>query len=252
LIDLHCHLLPALDDGPADLGGSLRLAYAQASAGIRTVALTPHATTRFPTDAATVARGVVEMRHALAAAGIALEVVAGAEVDLGWALERTDEQLAGLTLDGGRWLLLEAPLTPIAPLEPGAAALRARGFELLLAHPERSPMLQRDPAIVGRLVRSGVRTQLTAGGLSGQFGRTVQRFALRLVDAGLVHTFASDSHDVSRRPPGLRAPLEAAGLGDHVQLLCEEHPAQLLAGQAPPAQVPLRRRRGLAGRLRRR
>lgn len=250
MIDLHCHLLPALDDGPADLGGSLRLAHAQSVAGVRTVAVTPHATARFPTDPATVARGVVEMRHALAAAQIALEVVGGAEVDLGWALELPDEELAGLTLDGGRWLLLEAPLTPTAPLESGVAALRARGFEILLAHPERSPMLQRDPAAVERLVRAGVRTQLTAGGLGGQFGRTVQRFALRLLDAGLVHTFASDSHDVQRRPPGLRRPLEAAGLGDHVHLLCDEHPAQLLAGELLPQHVALRRRRGLLGRLR--
>jgi protein-tyrosine phosphatase len=111
-------------------------------------------------------------------------------------------------------------------------------------------MLQREPATLGRLVRAGVRTQLTAGGLGGQFGRAVQRFALQIAGDGLAHTLASDSHDVARRPPGLRAPLEEAGYGDHALLLCERHPAALLAGEPLPETVPLKRRRGLLGRLR--
>jgi protein-tyrosine phosphatase len=252
LIDLHCHLLPALDDGPADLGNALRLAQAQVAAGVRTVAATPHAVRRYPNDAATVARGVLEMRTALRAAEIPLELLSGAEIDLAFALELPDEELSGLALGGGRWLLLEAPLTATAPLEPGVASLRARGFEILLAHPERAPMLQRDPAAVARMVRGGVRTQVTAGGLRGQFGKPVQKFALRMIEEELVHTLASDAHDASRRPPGLSDPLEAAGLGDCVRLLCDEHPAALLAGEPLPERVPLRRRRGgLLSRLRR-
>lgn len=250
MIDLHCHLLPAIDDGPPDLGAALRLAQAQVDAGVRTVAVTPHAIAAWPNDGATIARGLNEMRTALNAAGIPLELVHGAEVDLRWALERSDEELARLTLDGGRWLLLEAPLTAIAPLEEGVAELRGRGFEILLAHPERAPMLQREPATVARLVRTGVRTQLTAGALDGRFGRHVQRCALGLIDAGLVHTFASDSHGAERRRPGLREPLEAYGYGAYARLLCEQHPGALLAGEPLPETVELKRRRSLLGRLR--
>ncbi len=250
MIDLHCHLLPAVDDGPPDLGAALRLAAAQADAGIRTVAATPHVSPGFPgNDAALVERGVEELRLALSVAGIGLELIAAAELDLTTALELPDEQLERLQLGGGR-LLIEAPLTPVAPLEPGVAALHERGFAVLLAHPERSPLLQRDPQALGRLVRAGVRTQLTAGGLGGQFGRTVQRFALSIAGDGLAHTFASDSHDTERRPPGLRAPLEAAGYGAYARLLCEQHPAELLAGAPLPETVELRRRGGLLGRLR--
>ncbi len=250
MIDLHCHLLPAVDDGPPDLGAALRLAQAQVDAGVRTVAATPHVAPAFPgNDAALVERGVVELRRALEVAGIPLELITAAELDLTTALELPDEQLARLQLGGGR-LLIEAPLTPVAPLEPGIAALHARGFAVLLAHPERSPLLQREPAALGRLVGAGVRTQLTAGGLGGQFGRVVQRFALRIAADGLAHTFASDSHDTVRRPPGLRAPLEAAGYGACAELLTERHPAALLAGEPLPERVELRRRNGLLGRLR--
>lgn len=252
MIDLHCHLLPAVDDGPADLGGALTFAQAQVTAGVRTVAVTPHASAHFPNDAAIVARGLLEMRTAVRAAQIPLELIAGAELDLTHALGLPDEELQGLALGGGRWLLLEAPLTPVAPLETGVVALRERGFEILLAHPERAPMLQHHPAAVTRLVGNGVRTQLTAGGLNGQFGRHVQRFARQLLDEGLVHTLASDSHDTTRRPPGLREPLQDAGLGDYVRLLCDEHPAALLAGEPLPERVPLGKRRGgLFSRLRR-
>ncbi|MDO8185887.1 CpsB/CapC family capsule biosynthesis tyrosine phosphatase [Conexibacter sp. JD483] len=250
MIDLHCHLLPAIDDGPPDLGAALRLAQAQAAAGVRTVAVTPHAIAAWPNDEARIARGLIEMRTALRAASIPLELVHGAEVDLRWALGRSDEELSGLTLDGGRWLLLESPLTATAPLEEGVATLRRRGFEILLAHPERAPLLQREPQQVARLVRAGVRTQVTAGALEGRFGRHVQRCALALMESGLAHTFASDSHSAERRRPGLREPLEQAGFGAAVRLLCEEHPAMVLAGQAPPETVALKRRRGLLGRLR--
>lgn len=251
MIDLHCHLLPALDDGPADLSGALQLAQAQARAGVSTVAATPHVSPRIPNDSARVERAVLELRTAIRAAGIPLALLAGAEVDLEQALALPDDELARLTLGDSDCLLLEAPLTALAPLEEGVATLQGRGFAILLAHPERAPMLQRDPDCVERLVRAGVRTQITSGGLGGQFGGVVRRFAARLVDAGLAHTLASDAHDVVRRPPGLRAPLEAAGLGDHASLLCERHPAMLLAGEQLPRTVELRRRRGLLGRLRR-
>lgn len=243
MIDLHCHLLPAIDDGPADLGGALTLAQAQVDAGVRTVAVTPHVSPTVPTDAAVIERGVDELRVALRAAAIPLEITTGAEIDIRSAAEMDDDGLRRLALGGGAWLLLEAPLTPGLLLESILSTLLLRGHSILLAHPERSPALQRDPAAVRRLVDQGVLMQLTTGGLGGQFGRDVQRFAEQLVDDGLVHTVASDAHDTRRRPPGLRAPLERAGLGEHVEVWCQDVPAALLAGETPPAVPPPARRR---------
>jgi protein-tyrosine phosphatase len=253
VIDLHCHLLPGIDDGPRSMDGALALARAQVAAGVSTVAATPHVSWDMPTDAAAIDVGLADLRAALADEGIPLEVVRGAEIDVHQAEELNDEELSALALGGGRWLLLEAPLRPGVALERAALDLLDRGHRVLLAHPERSPLLQRDPALLRRLARAGALTQVTAGSLLGRFGRTVQRFTDELLELGLVHTIASDAHDAIRRPPGIANELAAAGLGDLVPLLAHEVPAAILTGDAIP-HVPrrVRRRHGtLRGLLRR-
>jgi protein-tyrosine phosphatase len=251
VIDLHCHLLPGIDDGPADLGGALELARLHVEAGVRTVAATPHVSWDMPNDVATIELRLGDVRAALAAAGIPLEVVRGAEIDVHQAVRLSDEQLRALALGDGPWLLLEAPLTQGVGLAPVARALLARGHRVLLAHPERSPLLQRDLGGLGELVEDGVATQVTAGSFAGHFGRTVQRYADALLEAGLVHSVASDAHDARRRPPGIAAPLAAAGLSELVPLLADEVPAAILAGEPLPPAPSVRRRgrlRGLLGR----
>jgi len=250
MIDLHCHLLPGIDDGPPDIAAALSLAEAQLRAGVRTVAATPHVTPRFRTDAARVDEGVAGLREALRRARSPLTVVCGAEIDAIVAFDLPDEELSRLTLGGAGWLLLETPLVGVVPLEEIVASLQARGFSIVLAHPERSPQLQRDPASVARMVRAGARTQVTAAALVGAFGRVVRKTAERLVDAGLAHVIASDAHGAVTRPPGMRAPLERAGLGHAVEVLCEEHPARLLDGGGIPAAVRVRRHASLSRRLR--
>ena len=81
--------------------------------------------------------------------------------------------------------------------------LQARGHRIVLAHPERSPALQRDPGKLAALVDAGMLCSITAGSLVGRFGSTVQRFTFDLVQEGLVHNVASDAHDARRRPPGM-------------------------------------------------
>jgi protein-tyrosine phosphatase len=126
------------------------------------------------------------------------------------------------------------PLRPVAGVEPIVRAIMARGHRVLLAHPERSPACQREPALVDRLVAAGALAQLTAGSFEGRFGRIVQRFSQRLADLELVHVVASDAHDVARRGPGLRAALEAAGLEGRLEWLTGEVPAAILEGGAIP------------------
>ena len=251
MIDLHCHLLPGIDDGPRDLRMTLAIAQLQLDAGVRTVAATPHVSWDLPTSAETIAHGVAEVRAELAARGLPLEVVPGAEVDVHRAEQLGDEQLRALALGGGPWLLLEAPLQRGIPLEPVVHALLERGHRILLAHPERAPGLQRDPDALRRLTDAGVVTQITAGSLTGRFGRTVERYATVLAEEGLVHTIASDAHDAVRRPPGMREVLRVAGLAPLGPLLTEEVPAAILAGEEiPPVPArPRARRRGLRALL---
>jgi len=213
-------------------------------AGVGVVAATPHVAWDIPNDVATIELRLADVRAALAAAEIPLEVVRGAEIDVHQAVRLPDEQLRALALGGGPWLLLEAPLRPGVGFAPVVHMLMERGHRVLIAHPERSPLLQRDADGLRALVRAGAATQVTAASFAGGFGRTVREYAEQMLEAGLVHSAASDAHDPLRRPPGIAAPLIAAGLGELVAQLAQEAPAAILAGDPLPAAPAWRRRRG--------
>ena len=238
MIDLHCHMLPAVDDGPSDLEAALALARAQQHAGVRTAVATPHVTAEHAHNlSAEIADRVEGLRCAIATEGdIELELLAGGEVDLWRAAELSDDELDALKLGGGPWLLAESPLRPGASFDGLVHDLQSRGHRLLLAHPERCPAFQSDPSKLANLVYGGVLTSITAGAFVGRFGDTVRRFTQRLVADGLVHSVASDAHGADRRRPGLRAELEVSGLGSMVAWWTEEVPAAILAGdRIPPA-----------------
>lgn len=168
---------------------------------------TPHVSPRYPNDPDTIAEGVAAVRAAAAAAGIDVELLAGAEVAHEPALELDDAVLRRLTLGDSRCLLLESPLSPaVGPVfERCVRELQERGYRILLAHPERAPAFMDRPQRVRALVEGGALCSITASALSGHFGQGPRWFALELLRDGLVHSVDSDAHDVVGRPPGLRA-----------------------------------------------
>jgi protein-tyrosine phosphatase len=242
VIDLHCHVLPGIDDGPETIAGSLALARAAVAAGVSTLVATPHVSWRYPNDADTIIGLVDELGERLVAEGVALELRPGAEVAMTRLAEIEPSQLARLRLGGGEWLLVEPPFTLVATvLEAILQDLQRSGNRILLAHPERCPAFHRDPGMLGSLVRGGVLTSVTAGSLVGRFGGAARRFALKLVQEGLVHNVASDAHGLSSRPPGMAAELEQAGLTPLAEWLTDAVPAAILNGQEIPARPPDRR-----------
>jgi protein-tyrosine phosphatase len=242
VIDLHCHVLPGIDDGPATIEGSLELARAAAAGGTRVLVATPHVSWRYRNDAETIARLVGELNARLAkegvvsADGVPLEVRAGAEVALTQIAEIEPAELGRLTLSGGEWLLVEPPFTPVAPhLDEILLGLGREGRRVVVAHPERCPTFQRDRQMLERLVREGFLTSVTAGSLGGSFGGEARRFALELARDGLLHNVASDAHDHVHRPPVIAAELEAVGFGPLTQWLTEAVPRAILdGGEVPP------------------
>jgi protein-tyrosine phosphatase len=240
MIDLHCHVLPGIDDGPATIEGSVALARAAAAAGIATLVATPHVSARYRNDATTIVPLVDELNVRLAAEGVALEILRGAEISITSVIEIEPSELPGLGLGGGPWLLMEPPFAPIVTgLETILGSLRRDGYRILLAHPERCPAFHRDPAMLESLVSSGVLTSITAGSLVGQFGGDVRRFALGLVRDGLAHNVASDAHDHVKRPPGIAAELERAGLAPLIDWLTRAVPTAILSGddRIPPRPI---------------
>lgn len=258
MIDLHTHVLPGIDDGPPSFEGSLALARGAVADGVTTLVATPHVSWEWPdNDAAGIAARVDALEAQLAEAGVDVTIRTGGELALTRAFELSDDELRGLRLGGGEWLLAECPLTTVATgFDTAVQALAARGHGIVLAHPERSPMLQGDPEVLRRLVEGGMLTSITAGSLLGRFGSTVKSFAFWMLEEDLVHNVASDAHDAARRPPGLGEALHAAdaelpGVGERAEWLTVSVPRAILDGgpvPGPPAPPPARRRRGLLRR----
>jgi protein-tyrosine phosphatase len=257
MIDLHCHVLPGIDDGPETIEEAVALARAAVAAGIATVVATPHVNARTPNDSATIARLVRALNQRLTDEEVGLDVLPGGEIAMTQIPEIDPAELSRLGLGGGRWLLVEPPFTTVAlGLEGLVQTLHRAGHGVVLAHPERCPALQRDRSIVPSLVQGGVLMSITAGSLVGRFGSTVRRYALELAREGLVHNVTSDAHDTGGRAPGIADELQHAGLAPLAEWLTQMVPGAILRDEEipprPAAGVPAgRQRRRRAWRLRR-
>ncbi|HUA75943.1 MAG TPA: CpsB/CapC family capsule biosynthesis tyrosine phosphatase [Solirubrobacteraceae bacterium] len=237
MIDLHCHVLPGIDDGPDDLDGSLAFAREAVANGIEKIVATPHVSWRYENDSATIAGGVERLRAELAAHDIELELLAGAEVALTRAPELAAAERSALRLGDSPWLLLEPPFSSVVlGLEEMVGELEDEGHRVLLAHPERCVAFHRDTRTLETLVNGGALVSVTADSLVGRFGEQVRSFALELLEAEMVHNVASDAHDLNKRRPSIAAELERAGLAPLREWLTEAVPAAMLAGEAriPP------------------
>jgi len=255
VIDLHAHILPGLDDGPQTLDASAEMAAAAVAGGTRVMAATSHINRSFALEPAELGAARERVVARLREDGIPLEVVQGGEVSLGRIEDLSDEDLRGLTLGDGPWLLLECPLSPYAPaMGPVVAHLRRRGLEVLLAHPERSPVFMRGTSELPRLLEMGALAQVTSTALSGRFGDPVRKVAFGMLDRAEVHVIASDGHSAAGRPPDLPAALAAMerryeAPRELFDWMTSAVPAAIVAGEPLPPRPPTPGRRGLLRRL---
>lgn len=241
VIDMHCHVLPGIDDGPQTIEESLAMARVAARAGTRVLVATPHVNRRYQNRASRIERLVADLNRRIGEEGLELEVRPGAEVALLAVAGLDPEELIRLRLGGGPWLLVEPPTAPVEDeIEGLLTALLERGHRVLLAHPERCPAFQRDPGVLATLVGEGVLASVTAASLRGHFGEEVARFALELLRSELVHNVASDAHHHERRPPTMIGELDRAGLGSLAEWLTTGVPRAILEGAEIP-QRPLPR-----------
>ena len=158
MIDLHCHILPGVDDGPVNLDFSVAMARTAEEAGIVVMVATPHVRSDHPNEPEGIEAAVRELNAALAVENVDLRVLPGAEVSLQKAEELSDETLSSLCLGSGDCLLVESPYRSIdIDLEGILRDLQTRGLRPVLAHPERCPIFQRDPTRLARLVNSGAK-----------------------------------------------------------------------------------------------
>jgi protein-tyrosine phosphatase len=246
VIDLHCHILPGLDDGPPDLEASVVLARLAAADGTRTIVATPHVREDYPFAIERIAALTAEVNERLAADNVGVTVKAGAEVAISRLSQLDDDTLKQLCLgDDTNAMLVESPYQQATDtLEDTLFNLQVRGFKPVLAHPERSPSFMSSPERLETLVERGVLCSVTAASMAGRFGRTVQRATRTLFERRLVHDVASDAHDVMRRAPGLTAGFrlldkDVPGVLAQIEYFTEKAPAAILAGEAVPSAPTL-------------
>jgi protein-tyrosine phosphatase len=205
MIDLHCHILPGLDDGAVDECVALGMARAFFDQGVEAVVCTPHI---FPglyfNSGPAIRKSVAAFQELLDREGLGLRVVAGADNHVVPDFVAQLRRGHLLTIGDTRYVLVEPPhhVAPVR-LEELFGDILAAGYVPIVTHPERLTWIRRHYHMFARLVAAGALLQVTSGSLTGRFGREPRYWAERLLDDGLAHILASDAHDLHLRPPDL-------------------------------------------------
>ncbi|WP_143461880.1 tyrosine-protein phosphatase [Levilactobacillus enshiensis] len=202
LIDLHCHILPGVDDGAKDLPMALEMAKAAVEQGISNILLTPHHMdgdyTNHKDD---VLKKTEVFQQEIVNAGIPLKVFPGQEVHLtGELLQAIDDDDILFMDEGGKYLLLELPHSGVPEYtEEMLFELMARGITPVIAHPERNHGFQKEPDKIFDFIEMGCLTQLTSSSYLGVFGKKVETLTDKLIRANLGFVFSSDAHNFEGR-----------------------------------------------------
>lgn len=239
MIDLHCHILPGIDDGAPDLAVALAMARCAVADGITVTACTPHIYPGLYENTKDSIRAAMDsFQGVLADEGIPLRLVEGADTHL--APDLAGQIKAGKipTLNGSRYFLFEPPHHVAPPrLQDTVFHLLAAGFIPIITHPERLTWLNdAQYSLFQAMAHSGAWMQITAGSLTGRFGKRPKYWAERILDEGFCHILATDAHHIDRRPPLLAEAREAAAkrLGvDEAMHLVFTRPKGILENAAP-------------------
>lgn len=239
--EIHFHILPGVDDGPADIEESLELARLAVRDGTRTVVATPHVRGDFFTDVHQLPDRVREVDLALRRARIPLAVVQGGEVGPDMVARLDGAGLAQVATGpaGRRWILLEPPFEDFAGVLHAAAELRAGGYSIVLAHPERSAgVLTAGCRLLRQELAAGSLAQISVSSLLGHHGFEAQVAARHLIEMRLAHALSSDAHSPTRAPAlgaGMDALLAGGQTFAQARRLVDFAPQSLLAdGLQPP------------------
>lgn len=234
-IDIHCHLLPGIDDGPRSWDESLEMAKMAVENGISTIVATPHQGGTFAHNTVdAICLRVAEFQRQLQDAGIELSVLPGADVRFDQKMLADIAKRSILTLaDQRKHILIDLPHERYLPLEPLIEELRHAGIAVVLSHPERNQGLIKHRAWIEPLVNQGCLMQLTSGSLLGTFGPQCQDLAVWMLGQGFAHFVATDAHGMHSRRPLLRRAYERVAelVGrDEALELCCRNPARVIAG----------------------
>lgn len=237
MVDIHCHILPQMDDGAESLADALEMAYMAASSGVTDLVATPHVrgAEDDPELPASLYRRFRQLEDAIAREGIPLRLHPGAEIlCTGDTIELArNGQL--LTIGDTSYVLCEFFFDAhFAYMDEILAGISQAGYRPIVAHPERYAAIRKDPRRILQWFQEGYVIQVNKGSLLGAFGAQIRDTACWMLEAGLIHLIASDAHSPIRRTTDLSR-LEDWLLGQYprgyVRLLLEDNPGRVLRGE---------------------
>ncbi|MGM9988823.1 MAG: tyrosine-protein phosphatase [Bacillaceae bacterium] len=207
MIDIHCHILPNVDDGPSNVVHSLEMAKEAAESGIRTIIATPHHQNgRYINNRRDILNAVEQLNMCISEQGIDVTVIPGQEIRLFGEILSSEEENHLVTLgDSGKYFLIEFPSNHVPRYaERLLFDIQTAGYIPIIAHPERNAEIVEKPEILYKLVKAGALSQVTAQSVTGDFGKKVQKLTFQLIEHNLTHFIASDAHGMKGRGFKLR------------------------------------------------
>ena len=241
MIDLHCHILPGLDDGAENLSESVAMARVAKAEGIQVVVATPHLFRGDIglADLAAVGRKKLELEAALRQAGIALTILNGVEVRFSHNLiAEIKKNKRSLVIHNSSYMFIEFPFDYVySGVKEVFFELMSEGIVPIIAHPERNSVFINHPGQLYDLVEMGCLSQANSGSFTGLYGQSVRETVERLVSWGLVHALGTDAHNSSSRAPRFKDALrivESLIGPESARALVEDNPRAILEDKTPP------------------
>ena len=203
MIDLHCHILPEIDDGAKDIDMAIAMARIAVEDGIAEIACTPHIFPGVYENTTSSIRAATEkFQLALELLCIPLKLSFASDTHMMPDLVDRLKAKTVPTFNDGRYFLLEPPHHLAPPnFEAFVFKVATSGYVPIITHPERLTWVPEYYEVFERMAKSGVWLQITAGSLTGHFGKTAKYWAERMLADGIVHIIASDAHNIQRRAP---------------------------------------------------
>jgi protein-tyrosine phosphatase len=236
MIDIHCHILAEVDDGPKSWDVSEEMCRMAAADGTEHIVATPHANRRFHYEREYLVQSLEQLRQRV---GETPRLSLGCDFRL--STENVKDAIAfpdRYVIEGGRYLLAEPDHVEVPPqVDDRLRELLKIGITPVITHPERNTVLQRAPQRILRWVELGCVIQVTASALTGGWGETAWHTAQWLLKRNAVHVLASDAHDTTRRPPGLSLARDVVAESQGVEVaraLVEDNPRAIVSGKALP------------------